>query len=144
MALSDTGSKAAKHRRFTDAASDCESVIGPDVVIRGDIEGTTNMEIRGTLEGNLDLEGFLWLRTGGRITGDLSSSALLVEGDVRGNIRVEGRVELRASSHVEGEIVAAGVAIAEGSFFEGSITMDGVSSSRGNVEFREKRSTESS
>jgi cytoskeletal protein CcmA (bactofilin family) len=142
MAIKGARGQTPKHRRFTDAAETCESVIGHDVSIKGDVVGTTDMEFRGSLEGNLDLDGFLWLRQDGRVEGNLSATDLLVEGEVRGEIRVSGKVELRSSCHVEGNISAQGVAIGEGGFFEGTITMAGKPSSPDDVKFKERRSNE--
>jgi cytoskeletal protein CcmA (bactofilin family) len=142
MSIKGARNHTPEHRRFTDATKNCQSVIGPDVSIKGDIQGRTDMEFRGNLEGNLNLEGFLWLRPDGRIEGNLSATDLLVEGEVRGEIHVEGKVELRSSSRVEGNINARGIAIAEGGYFEGAVTMEGQPSSRDEVEFEEKRSTE--
>jgi cytoskeletal protein CcmA (bactofilin family) len=140
--MSNNGSqdRSSLRRRFTDAKLECDSVIGPDVVIKGDVRGSTNMEFRGTLEGSLDLDGFLWLGSDGRIDGDVSVTDLLVEGDVRGDMRVRGKAELRSSCHVEGDIVATALAIADGGFFEGSINMGGAPSSREDVGFKERRS----
>jgi len=142
--MSHNGSqdRSSPHRRFTDAKLQCQSVIGPDVIIRGDVQGTTNMEFRGSLEGNLDLDGFLWLGSGGRIEGNLSARDLLVEGDIRGDISVRGKAELRSSCHVEGDIVATVLAIADGGYFEGTITMEGRPGSRQDVGFVEKRTPE--
>ena len=140
MSASDSRKTTRQHRRFTDATRSCESIVGPGVSITGDLHGKTDMECRGTIDGNLELDGFLWLCSDGRIEGNISATNLLVEGTVRGNIRVDGKAELRSSCHVEGDIVARGVAIAEGGYFEGTITMEGRSSSREEVEFKERRS----
>jgi len=131
-----------RHRRFTDATETCESVIGPDVSIKGDVRGKTDMEFRGSLKGNLDLDGFLWVRPDGRVEGNLSATNLLIEGEVRGEICAEEKAELRSSCRVEGNIFAHSLAIADGGFFEGEITMEGQSSTRDKVEFKEKRSNE--
>ena len=139
MSIKGAQFQTTRHRRFTDATETCESVIGPDVAIKGDVTGKTDMEFRGSLKGNLDLDGFLWLRPDGRVEGNLSATNVLVEGEVRGEIRVEEKAELRSSCRVEGNISARRVAIADGVFFEGAITMEGQSSTRDKVEFKEKR-----
>jgi cytoskeletal protein CcmA (bactofilin family) len=126
-------------RRFTDGAESCETVIGADVAIRGEVRGTSNMEFSGSLQGDLELEGFLWLRPGGRIEGTLTVTNVLVEGEVAGNINATGKVELRSSCRVLGDVAARSLAIADGGFFEGKITMAGAPSDRAAVTFQEKR-----
>jgi cytoskeletal protein CcmA (bactofilin family) len=99
------------------------------------------MDFAGSLDGDLELEGLLWLREIGTIEGDLSVGSVVIEGTVRGNIRALDKAELRATGRVEGDITAGTVAIADGAFFEGRITMAGATQSRTDVSFQEKRSS---
>jgi cytoskeletal protein CcmA (bactofilin family) len=141
MTPNDQQQEAQPRRRFTDASQTCETMIGADVTIKGDVRGSSNMEYRGTLEGDLQLEGFLWLRAGGRVDGNLSATDLVVEGEVSGNIIAQNKLELRGSCRVSGDISASTLAIADGGFFEGKITMAGGPGKREAVSYREKRTS---
>jgi cytoskeletal protein CcmA (bactofilin family) len=129
-------------RRFTDGRDTCETVIGADVTIRGDVRGCSNMEMRGTLEGDIEMEGFLWLRAGGRVVGNLIATDVVIEGEVTGDVVAQNKLELRASCRVTGDLSSNTLAIAEGGFFEGKITTAGVTRNREAVSYQEKRSDE--
>ena len=51
-------------RRFTDEREGFASSIGRNVAIEGTIRGTTNLEIWGSFEGDMEIEGLVWLRPG--------------------------------------------------------------------------------
>jgi cytoskeletal protein CcmA (bactofilin family) len=142
MTPKDQQQEAHQRRRFTDDRETCETVIGADVTIKGDVCGRSNMEMGGTLEGDIELEGFLWLRAGGQVDGNLSATDVVVEGEVTGDINARNKLELRASCRVTGDLSANSLAIAEGGFFEGKITTAGVPGSRDAVSYQEKRSAE--
>lgn len=130
-----------RKRRFSDVEGAYESVIGAKVTVTGEIRGVCDVDLHGTLEGNIELEGFLRIREGGRIVGDIAATNVIVEGEVRGSIRAHEKAELRSACRVEGDLIAESVAIAEGGHFEGKITMAGRSEPREQVSFKEKRSS---
>ena len=130
---------ARRKRRFSDVEEGYDTVIGPNLTITGEVRGACNVDFYGTLEGNVELGGFLRLRDGGRIVGDVSADNVIVEGQIRGAVRAREKAELRNSCHVEGDLIAESVAIAEGGHFEGKITMAGRSEARQEVAFEEKR-----
>ncbi len=125
-------------RRFTDEVEKLETVIGPHTLLKGTLETETNVEIRGTVEGDCKSGGLLWVRPGASVTGDLIATDFVLEGEVRGKIKAERRVELRAGSSVQGDVEAGSVAIAEGSFYKGEVKMTGAGT-RQSVTFQEKR-----
>ena len=112
-------------RRFTDERTEFASAIGKDVRIEGVIRGATDLEIWGAFEGEIDIEGLVWLRPGSRFTGDLVVTDLVVEGELRGTVKASSKVDMRASSRVAADVTAARVAAAEGSHIEGRITVAG-------------------
>jgi cytoskeletal protein CcmA (bactofilin family) len=127
------------HRRFTDEYETIATLIGRDVTILGELRGATNVDFSGTIEGELDVEGFLWIRAEGRVVGTITADAVVVEGRIEGDLTIRGAVELRPDCHVEGNVTAGSIAIAEGAFFEGGITMGGDEVDRKAVAFEEKR-----
>ncbi len=90
---------------------------------RGHDRGATNLEIWGNFEGEMEIEGLVWLRPGSRFTGGLVATDLVVEGELRGTVRATSKVDMRASCHVEADVTAPRVAAAEGSHIEGRITV---------------------
>ncbi len=110
-------------RRFTDEREGFASSIGRDVTVEGRISGTTDLEIWGNLEGEVEVEGLVWLRPGSRFAGGLSVTDLVVEGELRGTVRATRKVDMRATCHVIADVTASKVAAAEGSYIEGRITV---------------------
>jgi cytoskeletal protein CcmA (bactofilin family) len=139
MSSSNDRTSSRRHRRFSDAVESFATLIGQDVTIRGELAGATNVDLDGRVEGELKVDGFLWLRPEGRVIGVIWAHAVVVEGTINGDLRVRDALELRPGCKVEGDIVARKVAIVEGAFFEGGITMDGEEVDRDRVGFSEKR-----
>ncbi len=110
-------------RRFTDEREGFPSSIGRDVIIEGTIKGATDLEIWGSFEGEMEIQGLVWLRPGSRFAGDLIATDLVVEGEFRGTVRATRKVDMRATCHVIADVTASKVAAAEGSYIEGRITV---------------------
>ncbi|MDX2257846.1 MAG: polymer-forming cytoskeletal protein [Hyphomicrobiaceae bacterium] len=93
------------------------SVIGPDLVIRGNLTSRGQVQIDGEVEG--DIRGtHIIVGEKARITGAIIGEEVVVRGNVMGSIRGK-RVMLQAHSHVEGDIYHQALAIEQGAFFEG-------------------------
>lgn len=126
-------------RRFTDGVEGFASVIGPGVTLEGGFSGATDLRLMGEFSGEMKVDGLVWIGSDARLTGELEATDVLIEGHVTGTVRAGGKIELRASAHVEADLTAKRIAAAEGSFFEGSVTMlDDTSESV--ITFDEKRS----
>lgn len=110
-------------RRFTDDRQGSAGAIGVGMGIKGTIRGAADLEIWGSFDGDMKIDGLIWVRPGGRFVGDMVTTDLVVEGELRGTVRATGKVDLRATCRVEGDISAARVAAAEGSHIEGRITV---------------------
>jgi cytoskeletal protein CcmA (bactofilin family) len=110
-------------RRFTDSRERFASTIGRDIGIEGVIRGATDLEIWGSFEGEMEIEGLVWLRPGSRFAGELLTTDLVIEGELRGTVRATGKVDMRATCRVEADVAASKVAAAEGGHIEGRITV---------------------
>jgi cytoskeletal protein CcmA (bactofilin family) len=100
-----------------------ESVLGPDVVIKGTVTFERAVRLQGRLEGNAAGSGSFHVAQEGKLVGNVEAATVIVEGDVRGDITATDRVELKASSHYEGDLRAARLAIEAGAFFTGHVTV---------------------
>jgi cytoskeletal protein CcmA (bactofilin family) len=118
-------SNERSRRRFTDEREGFASSIGRDVSIEGAITGSTDLEIWGSFEGEVEIEGLVWLRPGSRFAGELKATDLVVEGELRGTVKASSKVDMRASCRVLADVTAARVAAAEGSYIEGRINVTG-------------------
>jgi len=106
--------------------SDEATVIGKGICIKGEITGSAPIEVWGTIEGVSGTEGTFRVREGGKVGGEIAAARVVVEGRVEGKISAEHKIELQPTCHVQGNITAKKVAIAEGAFFEGTVSMSGM------------------
>ena len=110
-------------RRFTDSRDGAASVIGRGLRLEGTLRGTSDLEVWGSFDGEMTVEGLVRLRPGSRFTGELHTTDLVAEGELVGVVRATGKVDLRATCRLEGEVTAHRVAAADGAFVEGRITV---------------------
>jgi cytoskeletal protein CcmA (bactofilin family) len=93
------------------------SVIGPDLIIHGNLTSKGEVQIDGEVQG--DIHGtYVVIGEKARITGGIVAEEIVVRGHVMGSVRGK-RVMLQSSSHVEGDIYHQALAIEQGAFFEG-------------------------
>jgi cytoskeletal protein CcmA (bactofilin family) len=98
--------------------------IGKSVVIKGELSGSEDLTIEGTVEGTIKLQDHvLTIGSNGRIRAQVFAKAVVVLGEVTGNITAGERIDIRDNGSVDGDIVSPKVAIAEGAHFRGSVDM---------------------
>jgi cytoskeletal protein CcmA (bactofilin family) len=98
--------------------------IGKSVVIKGELNGSEDLTIEGTVEGTIQLrEHVLTIGPNGRIKAQVFAKSLIVLGEVTGNVTTSEKVDIRENGSVDGDIVSPRVAIAEGAHFRGSVDM---------------------
>ena len=93
------------------------SVIGPDLIIHGNLTSKGEVQVDGEVQG--DIHGtYVVIGEKARITGGIVAEEIVVRGHVAGSVRGK-RVMLQSSSHVEGDIYHQALAIEQGAYFEG-------------------------
>jgi cytoskeletal protein CcmA (bactofilin family) len=115
---------AAPNRRFTDGTSVCATRLGR-LQIRGTLTSTESVELGGTFDGPVEVEGLVKVTEGGRVTGTIRAQDASISGEVHGHVTARGRLELGASAHVLADVEAKTIAIAEGAFIAGRVSMPG-------------------
>jgi cytoskeletal protein CcmA (bactofilin family) len=100
------------------------SLIGESLTFKGDISGTEDLTIDGTVEGTIRLpDHTLTIGPKGNIRSDIWVTSAIVLGAVTGSITASHNVELRNTASVEGDVVAPRIAMSDGACFHGSIDM---------------------
>jgi cytoskeletal protein CcmA (bactofilin family) len=96
------------------------SLIGPDLVITGDLISNGELRVDGDIAG--DIRGVrLVIGEHARVTGNVAAEDVVVQGHVMGCVRGL-RVSLQSTSHVEGDVFHQALIIEQGAFFEGKST----------------------
>jgi cytoskeletal protein CcmA (bactofilin family) len=96
--------------------------IGKSVVIKGELSGSEDLYVDGTVEGTIQLQGNnLVIGPNGHVHADVNAKGVVVQGKMEGNIRASERVELQKSAVIVGDIVTQRVAIEDGAYFKGKL-----------------------
>jgi cytoskeletal protein CcmA (bactofilin family) len=99
------------------------TVIVPGTKVKGEVTGTTEVQVEGEIEGDVNVEALVVVGAGGAVLGPVHGRVVRVNGQVAGTVTATERVEVGATGSVEGDIAAPRVVIAEGAFFRGKIDM---------------------
>lgn len=102
------------------------TLIGKSVSIRGELSGSEDLFMDGTLEGTVTLtDSRLTVGPNARIAADLNIRDLIVFGLVDGNVHATGRIELRQSAVVNGDIIASRLSVEENATIKGRVELTG-------------------
>ncbi len=115
----------AKTRSPIAAASpaDQHNIIGASTTVEGTLRSSGNVNISGTVDGNVEVEGRTMVMAGGTIEGELASTSAEVAGVIKGRVTVKERLVLKASAVVEGDIRTGKLIVEDGATFNGQCHM---------------------
>lgn len=98
--------------------------IGKSVQIYGEVKGSEDLVVDGTIEGTITLsESRLTIGPNAHVQANVSARDVVVLGALTGDITASGRVELRAGSNLKGDIRAARLSIEENAIFSGKVDL---------------------
>jgi len=103
------------------SGADCATVIGSDVVIKGEMTVEKGLRVDGQIEGAVTTKGKVILGRSGTLKAEVKAGTLHVEGKINGNVTVLERVQLEASSQIIGDLSAAKLIVAEGATLVGKV-----------------------
>lgn len=108
------------------------AVIGKDIIVRGEIEGSEVLLVEGRVEGTVRLDSELVVGQSGRVSAEVNAVALTIEGEFDGTAACSDIVTLVAGCHGTGELKAPRIVIEEGAVFTGRLNMEtGIREGRG-------------
>jgi len=103
--------------------ADCATVIGNDVVIKGEITVEKGLRVDGQIEGAVTTKGKVHVGKTGTLNAEVNGGSVIVEGRVKGNITATDRVLLEASSNVSGDLTATKLVVLEGATYVGKVNV---------------------
>lgn len=96
------------------------SIMGPDLVVTGNIVSDGEVQIDGEVIG--DIKGNVVLVGGSaKIKGEIYADTIHIHGNINGQIKAK-TVHMAKTAHVVGDILHENLSIDEGAFIEGHIT----------------------
>ena len=102
-----------------------QSVIGPSIIIKGEIAGEEDLTIQGRVEGTIDLrQNNITIVRNGCVKADICGKVISIEGEVLGDLFGEERIVVRGGGVVRGNLRAPRVNLEDGAKFSGNIDME--------------------
>jgi cytoskeletal protein CcmA (bactofilin family) len=96
--------------------------IGKSVVIKGELSGSEDLYVDGSVEGKIELRSHsLTVGPNGKVKADVTAKAVVIQGKLDGSVNASDRVELRKSAVVTGDVTTQRIAIEEGAFLQGKV-----------------------
>ena len=120
-----SGEAKSQTFRSTSSARDEKTIIGEHISIEGSIRGEEDLQIEGSMKGNIEL-GKHNFRVGpsGRMDGEITARNVSVSGEFKGNIKSHEKVEVTREADFYGEIKAKSISVEDGAYIKGVIELD--------------------
>ena len=107
------------------AAGPPETLIGPSVTIRGDVEFDAGVHLAGQVFGNLRMRGSgdaaLEMVEGAVVEGEVRAQQAAIDGRVRGDVHVAGRLVLGPKAQIDGNVHYGSIEMALGARITGKL-----------------------
>lgn len=101
------------------------TVIGKSVVIHGEVTGSEDLFMDGTIEGTITLTNSrLTVGPNAHVTANIVVQDVVIFGRVDGNIQATGSIDLRQSASVIGDVLAGRLAIEESAMIKGRVELN--------------------
>jgi cytoskeletal protein CcmA (bactofilin family) len=117
------GSK--KSRLSANGSDKVETLIGPQVVIHGDLQFSGGLYIEGKVLGKVEAadnaDSLLTLAQGGCVEGSIRAPKAVISGRLLGDLHSNERVELTETAHIEGNIYYRLLEITAGATVSGQL-----------------------
>jgi len=102
------------------------ATIGKSVQIQGEVKGSEDLVVDGTIEGTITLsESRLTIGPNAHVKANVAARDVILLGALVGDISATGRVELRAGANLTGNIRAGRLSIEENASLSGKVDLAG-------------------
>ncbi|HZK18904.1 MAG TPA: polymer-forming cytoskeletal protein [Clostridia bacterium] len=118
--------KRKKNRPPTTNSGDLESVdtiIGSGTSFDGKLAAKGTLRIDGKVDGEIAVEGNIYLGENSLINANISCKNLTVAGEVNGMVTLAGKLQIARTGKVIGDIDVGNLVISDGAIFKGNCKM---------------------
>lgn len=99
------------------------TLIAEGVTLTGRLCGEGSLQIEGTVEGEIELQGSVSVSATGLVKGPITASIVRVAGKVVGNISAQEHLRLEKTGKIQGDVAAASLVVEDGGRLNGRSTM---------------------
>ncbi|MEM8834475.1 MAG: polymer-forming cytoskeletal protein [Planctomycetota bacterium] len=105
---------------MNDRQQTATTVLGPDLVIKGEMTFEGSVRLLGTFEGRMEASGDLHVGEGAHCRAEVHVARIVVDGEIEGNVHAAERIQLNESAVVKGDVAAGAMSVADGATFMGA------------------------
>ena len=102
------------------------SLIGRNLSINGDIEGSEELTVEGKVKGAIKVNSTLTIGREGSVSAEITAKAVVIMGKAEGKILASERVEIATNGEFLGDVHSNKLIIKEGAVFKGNVNMEDV------------------
>lgn len=117
------------------AGGSVDTLIGPQVVLRGDVQFSGGLYLEGRLIGRAvaeaGAEATVTVAARGRVEGELHAPVVIINGHVTGDVHAGERLELGPEARVEGNLHYAVIEMAAGAAVTGQLVHVAAAAAKG-------------
>ena len=99
------------------------TVIAKDLLVTGKLSGEGVVQIEGTVEGEVNLKGYVIVTPTGTVKGPVEADVIRVAGQVEGNLTSHDHVQLERTGTINGDVTTVSFVIENGGRLNGRTTM---------------------
>lgn len=100
------------------------SVIGQNIKFRGELIGTEDIHIEGSVEGTIIMQGHnLTIGTEGALDANVHANTITINGKLTGDILADELISIKNTAKVQGNLIAPRIQLDDGGKFRGSMDM---------------------
>lgn len=99
------------------------TVIAKDLVVAGKLSGEGVVQIEGTVEGEVNLKGYVIVTPTGKVKGPIEADVIRIAGRVEGNLISHDHVQLERTGTINGDVTTVSFVIENGGRLNGRTTM---------------------
>lgn len=101
------------------------TIIGEHISIEGDIRGTEDLLIEGSVKGSISLKSHhLTVGPKGKVEAEIDADNVTISGLLVGNIKAKGKVQITREADFTGEIKARRISVEDGAFLKAAIELE--------------------
>ena len=110
-------------KKLKDQAESSQTVIAQSTRIKGKITCQDQLLVLGSVEGDIDCGGLLWVERKARINANVYAPKVVIEGEFNGSIASAEYVEIKSEGRFIGKLKAARIKLIQGCIVDGKITV---------------------
>jgi cytoskeletal protein CcmA (bactofilin family) len=99
------------------------TIIGADVVLKGNLKSAGDVTIAGVFEGDVACEGRVTIVAGATLVGNVGAAEVVLGGKIQGNSVATKSLSLLSSAEVRGDVTTPQLVIEPGATFVGRCSM---------------------